>query len=80
MGEIVRPNEIYEKSSEITYLKKDVDVDTSTYDRFLNALKKLDISYNPMMQKMHGPVVEVNYKVTGDTRAIPTVEHKDDKI
>ena len=33
-----------------------------------------------MMQNMHGPVIEVNYKVTRDTRVIPIVEHKDDKI
>ena len=29
-GERVRPNEIYEKSSEITYLKKDADADADT--------------------------------------------------
>ena len=40
--EILRPNDIYEKSSELTYLKKDVDADTSSYNIVLNALKKLD--------------------------------------
>ena len=29
---------------------------------------------------MHDPVIEVNYKVTGDTRVIPIVEHADDEI
>ena len=81
-GEITRRNEIYEKSSEITYLKTDVDVDvdTSAYDRVLNALKKLNTSYNPMMQNMHDPVIKRNYKVTGDTRVIPIVDHKDNGI
>ena len=32
------------------------------------------------MEKMHEPVIEDNYKVTGDTREIPIVEHEDDKI
>ena len=77
-GETVRPNEIYEKSSELTYLKKDADEDTSAYDRLFNALKKLDTEYNPTMQNMHDPVIEVNYKVTGDTRVIPIMEHEDD--
>ena len=83
-GEIVRPSEIYEKSSELTYLKKDADADAdadmSAYDRLLNTLKKLDTSYNPTMHKMHNPVIKRNYKVTGDTRVIPTMEHKYDKI
>ena len=52
----------------------------SAYDRLLNAMKKLDTTYNPMTQKMHDPVIEVNYKVTGDTRVIPIVEHADDEI
>ena len=43
-GERVRPNENSEKSSELTYLKKDSDVDTSAYEILLNALKKLDTS------------------------------------
>ena len=77
-GEIVRPNENSEKSSELTYLKKYAD--TSAYDRVFNALKKLDTLYNPMMQKMHDLVIEGNYKVTGDTRFITIVEHEDDKI
>ena len=30
--------------------------------------------------KMHDPVIEGNYKVTGDLRVIPILEHEDDKI
>ena len=41
-GEIVRPNENSENSSEFMYHKKDADTYTSSYDRVLNALKKLD--------------------------------------
>ena len=33
-----------------------------------------------MMQKMHDPVIEGNYNVTGYMRVIPTMGHKDDKI
>ena len=33
-----------------------------------------------MLQKMHDPVTEGNYKVTGDTRFIPIVEQEDNKI
>ena len=33
-----------------------------------------------MMQKMHETVLLGNYKVTGDTRVIPIVKHKDDEI
>ena len=76
----MRPNENYEKSSDLTYLKKDVDVDMSVYDRVLNALKKLDTSYNPTMQKMHDPVIDRNYKLMGDTRVIQIVEHEHDEI
>ena len=79
-GERVMPNELSEKSSELTYLKKDADVDTSAYYKVLHALKKLDTSYNPMMQNMHDPVIKRNYKVTGDTRVIPIVDHKDNGI
>ena len=50
------------------------------HDRVLNALKKLDISYSPTMQNIHEPVFEGNYKVTGDTRVIPIMEHEYDKI
>ena len=47
------------------------------YDRVLNALKKLDTSYNPNFPKMNEPVIEENYKVTGDTKVILiVVEHK----
>ena len=76
-GERVRPNEISDKSSDLTYLNKDADADTSAYDRVLNGLEKLDKLYNPTMQKMHDPVIEVNYKVKVDTRVIPIVEHED---
>ena len=48
-GEKVRQNNISEKSSELTYLKKDTDAETSYYDRVLNSLNKLDTLYNPMM-------------------------------
>ena len=54
------PTKNSEKSSELTYLKKDADADTSAYGRELNALKKLDTSYKPTMQKMHNPVIEGN--------------------
>ena len=30
--EIMKPNKVSEKSSELTYLKKDADVATSAYD------------------------------------------------
>ena len=76
--ERVRLNRISEKLSEFTYLNKDADAGTSVYDIVLNALKKLDTSYNPTMQKMHDPVIEGNYKVTGDARVIPIVDHEDD--
>ena len=51
-GESVRLN-TNSKTSEFTYHKKDYDIDTSLYNRVLNALKNLDISYNPTVQKMH---------------------------
>ena len=51
-GESVRPNENLENSLEFTCHKKDANTYTSSYDRVLNALKKLDISYNPTMKKM----------------------------
>ena len=76
----MRPNEISEKSSELTYLKKYAGADMSAYDRVLNALENLDISYNPTIQKIHDPVIEGNYRVTGDTGVIPIVEHEDEKI
>ena len=78
----MRPNEISEKSSELQYLKKDAeaDADTSAYDRVLNAMKNLDTSYKPTIQKTHEPFIEVNYKVMGDKRVIPIMEHKNDKI
>ena len=77
-GGRVRPNENCENSSDLMYLKKYAD--TSAHSRVLNALKKLDTSYNPKMQKMYDPGIEGNYKVTGDTIVIPIVDHKDDEI
>ena len=79
-GERVRPNEISEKSSEPTYLKKNADADTSVYDKVLNTLKKLNILYSTNIQIMHDPVIEGHYKVTGDTIVIPIMEHKYDEI
>ena len=76
----MRPNEISEKSSELTYLKKYAGADMLAYDRVLNALKKLDTLYNPTIQKIQYPVIEENYKLTGDKRVIPIVDHKDDEI
>ena len=77
-GESVRPNKIVDKSSEFTYHKKYANIDTSLYDRVLNALKKLDTSYNPTMTRMNDAVIEGNYKVTGYTRVITIVEHEDE--
>ena len=37
-GEKVRPNEISENSSDLTYQKKDADADTPAYDILLNVL------------------------------------------
>ena len=79
-GERVSLNEIFEKSSEITYLKKDIDTDISAYNIVFNVLNKIDTSHNPTLQKMHNPVIEGNYKVTGGTKVIQLVEHKDDEI
>ena len=79
-GERVRPDEISEHSSDLTYLDKDVDADTSAYDRLSNALKKLDTLYNPIIQKIHNPIIDGNYKVTGYMRVIPIVEREDDEI
>ena len=76
----MRPNEIYDKSSELMHPKKYSDTDTSAYDRLLKALKKLDTLYSPTMQKMQNPVIKGNYKVTGDTRVIPIMDHEDDEI
>ena len=46
----------------------------------MNALKRLDTSYNLTMQKMHDSFIEGNYKVTGDKIVIPILEHKYDEI
>ena len=79
-GERLRPNENSEKSIEFKYRKKDADTDTSLYDRVLNSLKKLYAFYNPTIKNMHEPVIEVNYKVMGDTRVILIVEHENEKL
>ena len=68
-----------DKSSEFTYQKKYANIDTSLYDRVLNALKKLDTSYNSTMTSMNDAVIKGNYKVTGYTRVITIVEHEDEK-
>ena len=52
-GERVRPNEFFEWLSEFMYLKKYADKDTSAYGILLKALKNIDTSYNPKIQKMH---------------------------
>ena len=75
----MRPKEISKKSSELMYLNKEADSETSAYNSVLNALNKLDTSYNSTMQKMKDPVIEGNYRVTGDTRVIPILRHKDDE-
>ena len=79
-GESGRQNENPEKSPELTYHKKYANTDTSSYVGVLNALKKLDTLYNPNMSRMHEPVIEGNYKVTGDTRVIPIVESEEEKV
>ena len=43
-GELVRPKEISKKSSELMYLNKEADSETSAYNSVLNALNKLDTS------------------------------------
>ena len=78
--ESVRSNENSEKSSKFTYHKKDANIETSQYGSVLNALKKLDTSYNPKMTKIHKPDINGNYKLTGDTRVILIVEKKDEEI
>ena len=78
--ESVRPNENLDKSWDFMYHKKEANIDTSLYDRSLNALNKLDTLYNPTITRLHKPVIKGNYKVTGDTRVILIVEHEDDRI
>ena len=46
---------------------------TSSYDRVLNTIKKLDTSYNPKIPMMYDPFTEGNYTVTVDTIVIPIV-------
>ena len=48
----MRPNVIYEKSSELTYHKKEEEADMPAYNMVLNAMKKLDTQYNQTMKKM----------------------------
>ena len=78
--ENVRPKGNSEKSSDFTYHNKDADTDMSSYNRVLNALKKLDTLYNPMLKKMNDPFIKRNYKVIGDTRFISIMKHKDGEI
>ena len=80
-GERVRPKTKPEQLSELMYLNKDADADAdmSAYDRLLNTMKKLDASYNPMMQNIYKPVIDINYKVTRYTRVIPIMEREDEK-
>ena len=59
-GERLRPDEISEKSSKLTYLKKDADTDTSACNRVLNALKKLYKLYNPTTKKIQETFIEGN--------------------
>ena len=73
-------NEISENSSELSYHKKDVDADMSSYDRVINELKELYTSYIPTRQKMHEPVIKGNCKVTRGTRVIPIMEHEYENI
>ena len=68
------------KSSEFKYDNKYSTTDTPAYDRVLNALKKLDTSYNPTMPRIHHPVIEGNYKVNRDTRVIIFVEHEEEEM
>ena len=76
----MRPNEKL-KSSDFTYHKKEFNTDTSEYDKVINALKKLDTSYNPNMPIMHKPVIKVKYKMSGNIRVVLIVmEHKEYKI
>ena len=56
-GEIMRTNE-KSISSGFTYHKKDDNTYTSSCDRVLNTLKKLDTFYNQTMPRMQEPVIE----------------------
>ena len=78
--ESVRSNGNDEKPSEFNYHNKYADTDKYLYNRAQDTLKKIDTLYKPMMQNMHNLVIEGNYKVTGDTRVISTMGHKDDWI
>ena len=48
------------------------------YDRVVNALEKLDTSYNSNTPRIHEPVIKLKYKVTRDTRVISIREHNED--
>ena len=75
-GENVRQKK-KSNSSDFTYHKKYSNTDMSAYNRVLNVLNKLDTSYNLNMPRMHEPVIEGKYKVTGDTRVfLIAMEHK----
>ena len=62
------------------YLNKATVTEASTYKRIQWTIKKLDTTYNPNMAKETEPIIEVKYKVTGDTRVIPIIKHKEDEI
>ena len=49
-------------SSDFTYHKKEADTDMSAYDRVLNAHKKIDTSYNPIMKKFTSQKLRENAK------------------
>ena len=69
------------KSSDITYPKKETDIDTPAYDWVLRALKKIDTYYNPTMLKINEPIIRGKYKVTRDTRVIIiAVENEENEI
>ena len=76
----MRPTENSEKSLDFTYHNKDAYTETSLYNIVFNALNNPDKFYNSMISRTHDPVTEGNYKLIGETRFIPILEHKYDKI
>ena len=49
---------------------KATGTDTSEYEHVHWVLQKLYTNYNPTMTKGPGPIIEVEYKFTRDTRVI----------
>ena len=79
-GESVRSNK-NSNFSDFMYHKKGANTEISAYNRVLNALNKIDNSYNPTMPRTHTPVIKGKYKVNGETRVILiVVEHEEDEI